>query len=102
MSHTQGCATTKLVTQGYNFEEETGDLQAERQAWTQGSALKTFYGKLAVDFLACDQLLIPNCSMRIRLTRNKPELFLQTAVAYPAFTPKIEKISRFCSVLHCR
>ena len=95
LSHTQGCATTKLVTQGYNFEETTGDLQEERQAWTQGSALKTFYGKLAIDFLACDQLLIPNCSMRIRLTRNKPEFFLQTAVANPAFTPKIEKISLF-------
>ena len=76
LSHTQGCATTKLITQGYNFEPATGDMLAHRETWTLGSASKTFYGKLAVDLLACDQLLIPNCSMRIRLTRNKPEYLL--------------------------
>ena len=95
LSHTQGCATTKLITQGYNFEPATGDMLAHRETWTLGSASKTFYGKLAVDFLACDQLLIPNCSMRIRLTRNKPEYLLQSAVTNPAFTPKIERVSIF-------
>ena len=92
LSHTQGCATTKLITQGYNFEPATGDMLAHRETWTLGSASKTFYGKLAVDFLACNQLLIPNCSMRIRLTRNKSEYLLQSAVTNPAFTPKIERV----------
>ena len=54
-----------------------------------------FYGKLAVDVLACDQLLIPNCSMQIRLTRNKPEDLLQIAVANAAFTLKNERMSVF-------
>ena len=44
LSHTQGCATTKLVTQGYNFESATGDMQAHRETWTLASASETFYG----------------------------------------------------------
>ena len=56
-------------------------MLAHRETWTLASASKTFYGKLAVDFLTCDQLLIPNCSMRIRLTRNKSEYLLQSVVA---------------------
>ena len=99
LSHTEGCATTKLITQGYNFEPATGDMLAHRETWTLGSASKLFYGKLAVGFLACDQLLIPNCSMRIRLIRNKPEYLLQSAVTKPAFTPKTERAS-FCSLQH--
>ena len=83
LSHTQGCATTKLITQGYIFESAAGDMLAHREIWILASASKTFYGNLAVDLLACDQLLIHNCSMRIRLTRNKPEYLLQSALTLP-------------------
>ena len=93
--HTRGCATTKLIWQDSTFEHAIGDMLGHRETWTLASASKTIFGKLAVDFLACDYFLIPNCSMRIRLTRNKPEYLQQIAVANAAFTPKIERVSLF-------
>ena len=44
--------------------------------WTKNSQNRAFYGKLAVDFIATDQLLIPNGNLRIKLVRNQ-NLFWQ-------------------------
>ena len=78
LSHTKGTNDTIALAQGYLFEQDPNTAadnnEDKRKAWTavnvDQSRYKTFYGKLAVDFLACDQLLIPNSTLRIRLTRS--------------------------------
>ena len=52
-------------------------------------------GKMHVEFLACDQLRFPGCSVRIKLTRSKNEYVFRSAVADAAFEVKVFKNSLF-------
>ncbi len=60
LSHTSGCANTKLAAQVFNFEKNASPLAAAdsshttRLQWTKELETHTC-GKLAIDFFSCDQ-----------------------------------------------
>ena len=75
---------------------ETGKRNhIQRLPRTKNSQNRVFYGKLAVDFFATDQLLIPNTNLGIRLTRSKPDFVLATQVANSKFSVQIRRPSIF-------
>ena len=79
-SFSGGTKATLLECQGYSYEETpgtfTGDTFVNRKAKTATSSEVHLYGKLAVDLLNCDRLLIPNTNVRITLIKSNPNFCL--------------------------
>ena len=73
MTYGNEAKSTWLVCQGYSTEVEPSDRTtaaiAERTALTAISTPITLFGRLPVDLFACDKLLLPGVTLRIRLVR---------------------------------
>ena len=84
VSHTTGEKDTFLRCQGYVQENLAGGTKvanrgtAERKAMSEKSVELDLKGKLLVDFFQCQQLLLPEVSVRIKLMRSNSTFCLFT------------------------
>ena len=79
-SHTTGCKEAILSCQGYKYERDPSTpatVKRERYG-AGGNAPKRYhlYGRLAVDFFNCEQLLLPKSHLRIKLEKAKKDFVL--------------------------
>ena len=68
-----------LHCHGYEMEINPRDFEEdpfyERQVHLNSRPM-TFYGKLAIDLLTCDKLLLPNTKVRLKLIRARPNFYM--------------------------
>ena len=93
MSYSDDAKKSWLACQGYNYESAPGDRTHadinDRATSTRSSASINLIGKLSVDFFTCDQLLIPNVSLRIKLVRAHNDFIVISDDAGKRYTVKI-------------
>ena len=93
MSHSQDAKDTWLACQGYNYEHDPADqTHADihgREESTRASATLHLIGKLSVDFFACDKLLLPDVSLRIKLVRAHNDFVIMSDDATKHYTVRI-------------
>ena len=65
---------------GYEFEKDSRDYEKSPFLYRDEVLLLkdgvTLYGKLAIDLLQCEKLLLPNTKIRLKLIRARPNFYM--------------------------
>lgn len=65
-----------LSCQGYEYEENPGNLDDFADRKTNALDGISLYGRLSIDAFSCDKFLLPNTRVRIKLIRSRPNFYL--------------------------
>ena len=69
-----------LACNGYEFEKEPSDFEKspfiDREEELLMKNGTTFYGKLVIDLFQCENLLLPNTKIRLKLIRARPNFYM--------------------------
>ena len=69
-----------LDCHGYSFEEYTEAFNlypfTDRAIFLGSGIIFSVYGRLAIELLTCEKLLLPKTKFRIKISRARPNLYV--------------------------